>query len=104
MGYIIVTELVQRGNLYDLLHRQRHLPGLGEEWTFSNVVDIAQEICIGMVYLHANDVVHRDLKSSNVLLNGPRQVKLCDFGLGHLLSDSTPRVGVVGTHNWMAPE
>lgn len=34
-----------------------------------------------MVYLHAKDVLHRDLKSSNVLMDEDWNVKLCDFGL-----------------------
>merc|ERR1712087_776836 len=63
-----------------------------------------------MVYLHVNNIVHCDLKSSNVLLNGPHQVKLCDFGLSRILGKETLEeqaciaIGCVGTHHWMAPE
>lgn len=107
---IIVTEFVRSGSLFDLLHRKRenllHLSG----WNCSKVVAIAREICLGMVYLHSHGILHCDLKSSNVLLNGLREVKICDFGLAHLFEDAALQVetsvnlGCVGTHHWMAPE
>jgi len=106
--WIIITELVRGGSLFDLLHTGRHLPDW--DWDHSSTVDVATQICFGMVYLHANGIVHCDLKSGNVLLNGPREVKICDFGLAHLLSDTAMQgelsinIGCVGTLQWMAPE
>mmetsp|Transcript_168151 Transcript_168151/g.540133 ORF Transcript_168151/g.540133 Transcript_168151/m.540133 type:complete len:646 (-) Transcript_168151:69-2006(-) len=105
--YIIVTEFVPGGSLFDLLHgKQRPL-----DLHLSKVVSIAREICVGMVYLHVNNIVHCDLKSSNVLLNGPQEVKICDFGLSRLLGEGPSlqeqagiTIGCVGTHHWMAPE
>jgi len=99
--YIIVTEYLPGGSLFDLLHRQRHQP----EWNLSKVVTTAFEICLGMVYLHSHSIVHCDLKSSNILLSETREVKICDFGLAHLqaLRDQIS-LGCVGTHHWMAPE
>lgn len=118
--YIIVTEFISGGSLFDYLHNK--VPALlgyaVKDWNFSNVVGVARGICLGMVYIHANGVVHCDLKSSNVLLTATQEVKICDFGLAHFLGDgsqsdaggpaakgeATVQMGCVGTHHWMAPE
>lgn len=106
--YIIVTEFVSGSSLYNLLHESRH----SSDWTLSRVVSVAREVCLGLRYLHAHDVVHCDMKSGNILLSGMREVKICDFGLAHLLGEGGGvsedaagiAIGCVGTHNWMAPE
>lgn len=100
---MIVTEYVQCGSLFDLLHRGHHQP----DWNFTKVVAIAREICFGMAYLHFNGIVHCDLKSGNILIGESQEVKICDFGLAHLLGDACTTsisLGRVGTHHWMAPE
>ncbi|KAG0252454.1 hypothetical protein DFQ27_008071 [Actinomortierella ambigua] len=67
---------------------------------------IAQEVVRGLTYIHHMNVLHRDLKSMNVLLTRHMEVKLCDFGLAtvkvHATSKST--VSSKGTLRWMAPE
>ncbi|KAF9969625.1 hypothetical protein BGZ73_007943 [Actinomortierella ambigua] len=83
---------------------------------------IAREIASGLAYIHQEGVVHRDLKSANILLTEHQQVKLCDFGmakakanaLSHavLRSEGATLVGTTtaaaallkGTYRWMAPE
>lgn len=59
-----------------------------------------------MVYLHnMKKIMHRDLKSSNVLLDEDWKVKLCDFGLsGHKKKSKKKNQGRIGTYQWMAPE
>ncbi|KAG0234249.1 hypothetical protein BGW42_006754, partial [Actinomortierella wolfii] len=67
---------------------------------------IAQEIVRGLDYIHYKGILHRDLKSHNVLLTSHMEVKLCDFGLATIkarsVSKSTEQT--VGTFRWMAPE
>lgn len=104
--YIIVTEFVRCGSLFDLLHRHQNPP----EWSLSKVVSTAREICLGMTYLHFQGIVHCDMKSSNILISDTWEVKICDFGLAHLIGSGggtlhdKANLGCVGTHHWMAPE
>ncbi|NWY68752.1 PAK3 kinase, partial [Erithacus rubecula] len=59
----------------------------------------------GLAFLHANRVIHRDIKSSNILLGWDGSVKLADIGLcAVLIHEQSKRRSVVGTTCWMAPE
>ncbi|KAH0794504.1 TKL family protein kinase [Histomonas meleagridis] len=64
---------------------------------------IALKVAEGMNSLHMHGIIHRDLKSANILLDDDDQPRICDFGLVGFL---TPEVhtGFVGTAQWMAPE
>ena len=59
-----------------------------------------------MVYLHnMKEMLHRELKSSNVLIGQDYKVKLCDFGLsGHRNKNKKQKKSRIGTYQWMAPE
>lgn len=99
----IVTEYLSRGSLYRLLHRHAARENLEERRRLSMAFDVAK----GMNYLHKRNppIVHRDLKSPNLLVDKKYTVKVCDFGLSRLkantfLSSKT----AAGTPEWMAPE
>lgn len=55
------------------------------------------------MYLHDNNVIHRDIKGSNILLTKEGEVKLCDFGLSKRQNKDSV-VNCIGSPCWMAPE
>lgn len=58
-----------------------------------------------LTYLHEQNVIHRDVRASNILLNRDGDVKLTDFGLScRLATNEGKRHSVVGSPSWMAPE
>ncbi|KAL9820732.1 serine/threonine-protein kinase PAK 1-like isoform 2-T2 [Geothlypis trichas] len=66
---------------------------------------ISRECLQGLDFLHSNDVIHRDVKSGNILLRTDGSVKLADFGLSTQLNSEQSRpCSVAGTPWWMAPE
>lgn len=68
-------------------------------------LNIIRSIARAMFYIHHNNIVHRDLKSHNVLLDRNLNVKLCDFGLAKHKDDLNLGNGkFAGTPAYMAPE
>lgn len=67
---------------------------------------IASQICDGMDAAHHQGVIHRDLKSQNIIINSAGQIKIIDFGLAHTaqLQGMTATGLIMGTPEYMAPE
>jgi len=69
------------------------------------IAAISRETLAGLEHLHQKDIIHRDIKSDNVMLATSGAIKLTDFGYGAQLSaERSKRKTVVGTPYWMAPE
>lgn len=71
----IVMELVKEGTLYDLLHRKKIALSDADK------KKIVKQLITVFIFLHKHGIVHRDIKSHNVLLDKSYNIKLCDFGL-----------------------
>ncbi|PON34210.1 Serine/threonine protein kinase [Parasponia andersonii] len=102
-NFSIVTEYLKNGCLYKLLRR----PDAGVMLDERRRLNMAYDVAKGMNYLHQLQppIVHRDLKSPNLLVDSTYTVKVCDFGLSRskmhtFLSSKT----AAGTPEWMAPE
>ena len=68
--------------------------------------NIASQICEGLQAAHSQGVIHRDLKSQNIILNNANQIKIIDFGLAHTqqMQGLTATGLIMGTPEYMAPE
>ncbi|XP_034283421.1 mitogen-activated protein kinase kinase kinase 20 isoform X1 [Pantherophis guttatus] len=100
-NYGIVTEYASAGSLYDYINSNR-----SEEMDMDHIMTWAMDIAKGMHYLHMEapvKVIHRDLKSRNVVIAGDGVLKICDFGASRFHSHTT-HMSLVGTFPWMAPE
>ncbi|KAJ6244879.1 mitogen-activated protein kinase kinase kinase 20 [Anaeramoeba flamelloides] len=96
---MIICEFCKGGDLYDLLHSKKDL-------NKKQKIQIAIDVANGIKYLHQNHLVHRDLKSPNVLLTEKGKAKITDFGLSKTMNTSMTFMNntIVGTPRWMAPE
>ncbi|KAL6659605.1 hypothetical protein ACP70R_003645 [Stipagrostis hirtigluma subsp. patula] len=97
-NYCIVTEYMPGGNLYDFLHKQNNFLEL------RTILRIAISISKGMDYLHRNNIIHRDLKTANLLIGYDQVVKIADFGVARHGSQEGQMTAETGTYRWMAPE
>ncbi|KAG0223191.1 hypothetical protein BGW42_006068, partial [Actinomortierella wolfii] len=95
---MMLTDLAEGGSLASAIQS-----GI-KDW--STKEQFAREISLGLTYIHSKGVIHRDLKSENVLLTRSMEVKLCDFGCVTIKTTSATRstTTLKGTIRWIAPE
>ncbi|KAG8387980.1 hypothetical protein BUALT_Bualt02G0077500 [Buddleja alternifolia] len=100
---LLVYEYIPNGTLADHLHGTRAKP---RSLSWITRLNIAIETATALAYLHASDVIHRDIKSSNILLDNNFTVKVADFGLSRLLPTDVTHVTTApqGTPGYVDPE
>ncbi|XP_042416150.1 mitogen-activated protein kinase kinase kinase 5-like [Zingiber officinale] len=72
--------------------------------TESVVRNFTRHILNGLIYLHSKNIMHRDIKGANLLVDVNGVVKLADFGMAKHLSGAAPALSLKGSPFWMAPE
>jgi response regulator RpfG family c-di-GMP phosphodiesterase/tRNA A-37 threonylcarbamoyl transferase component Bud32 len=94
----IVMELVNGKSLYEHLQNKA-------KFELAEIGEIIRQLLDGLGYAHAQGVVHRDVKPSNILINDDGRIKISDFGIAHLDSSSLTQVGeIMGSPGYMSPE
>ncbi|CAA7410771.1 unnamed protein product [Spirodela intermedia] len=95
---LIVTEFMSGGSLHDFLHKENGM------FKLPVLLRVALDISKGMNYLHQSNIIHRDLKSANLLMDENEVVKVADFGVARVKAEPGVMTSETGTYRWMAPE
>ncbi|XP_061978044.1 LEAF RUST 10 DISEASE-RESISTANCE LOCUS RECEPTOR-LIKE PROTEIN KINASE-like 1.3 [Populus nigra] len=100
---LLVYEYIPNGTVADHLHGRQSNSGL---LTWPVRLSIAIETASALAYLHASDVIHRDVKTNNILLDNDFHVKVADFGLSRLFPTDVTHVSTApqGTPGYVDPE
>ncbi|XP_027348692.1 serine/threonine-protein kinase EDR1-like [Abrus precatorius] len=97
----MVTEYMEMGSLFYLIH----VSGQKKKLSWRKRLQMLRDICRGLMHIHRMKIIHRDVKSANCLVDKHWTVKICDFGLSRIITDSPMRdSSSAGTPEWMAPE
>ena len=99
-NFIIVTPYISNGSLFDYVSSRSN-----KNLSPTSKTLIAMGISYGMMKLHEHGIIHRDLKSPNILLDDKLLPYICDFGIARATSQANEHLTKdIGTVNWMAPE
>lgn len=97
----IIMDYCDKGSLYGYLHN------MNKAFSPFKALKWMSECAKGLVYLHSKEIIHRDIKSGNLLIDEGGSIKLGDFGLSKLHTGGASTGGtasLVGTYQFMAPE
>ncbi|PIA14491.1 Pkinase-domain-containing protein [Coemansia reversa NRRL 1564] len=94
----ILMEMCTSRTLHDLLQRRKRLTEFESRYFFAQLAD-------GIAALHKANIIHRDIKHSNLLLDEMNRIKIADFGLSTIVDAAGDRkLSFLGTPNFLAPE
>jgi serine/threonine-protein kinase len=99
-GYrFFAMQYIDGENLERRIHGKKNMQ-------ISEIIDISKQICRGLRYAHAQNVIHRDIKPQNILIDKQNIVRISDFGIAKIFSaqDITLTGVTVGTPEYMSPE
>jgi len=98
MVWCIVTEYAKGGSVRQFLTKRanRSVP-------LKLAVKQALDVARGMEYVHGLNLIHRDLKSDNLLISADKSIKIADFGVARIEVQTEGMTPETGTYRWMAP-
>jgi serine/threonine protein kinase len=96
-GFIV--DYIPNGNLYDNI-----VTTVKATWNWDQILTFSKQITQGLAYLHSKKIVHRDFKSSNILIGEQNKAVIADFGLSKVRKFEMTITKGVGSPVWMAPE
>ena len=90
----------------DLLYKINDLKKNNSHFTESQIWNIFLQMCYGIYYLHANNVIHRDIKTANIFLDNTNEyiIQIGDFGVSKVLNNSDTTGTQIGTPLYLSPE
>ena len=95
---LIIMEYINGGNLFSLVKKRRKLPEKIAKFLFKQII-------LGIKHMHSKNIVHRDIKLENILIDLNNRIKICDFGIGVVLKDEDELLyDQCGTPMYIAPE
>jgi len=96
--FMIIMEYINGGNLFSFVKKRRKLSEKTAKFLF-------RQIILGIKYIHEQNIVHRDIKLENLLIDLNNNVKICDFGIGRKIKNKNQLLhDQCGTLMYMAPE
>ncbi|KAJ3296379.1 hypothetical protein HDU79_006858 [Rhizoclosmatium sp. JEL0117] len=98
---LLITEFVPGGNVKEWIQDESR--PISDRMRISIAMDVAK----AMAYLHSRGIIHRDLKTENLLVTDYKRIKVCDFGFSRPTptnAQETRRLSFCGTDSYMAPE
>ena len=95
---LIIMEYINGGNLFSFVKKRRKLTEKISKFLFKQII-------LGIKHIHSQNIVHRDVKLENILIDLNNTIKICDFGIGRILSSEEECLhDQCGTPMYMAPE
>ena len=96
--FLIIMEYINGGNLFSFVKKRRKLSEKTAKFLFRQIIE-------GIKYIHSKNIVHRDIKLENILIDINNNIKICDFGIGKILDNKNKKLhDQCGTPMYMAPE
>lgn len=99
MVWCIVTEYAKGGSVRQFLAKRQN-----RSVPLKLAVKQALDVARGMEYVHGLGLIHRDLKSDNLLISADKSIKIADFGVARIEVQTEGMTPETGTYRWMAPE
>lgn len=97
---IIIMEYAEGGTMLDLIQKRK-----GKLIDEKRILQLFAQIVLSLSYIHSQNILHRDIKTSNILLNKKMDVvKIGDFGISKILSSKSKAFSVIGTPSYISPE